>query len=174
MKNTLAVILTFFLLSLNAKAQNVEGFRALEIRYGRTGTPGDLFTLLHERYLSEKLNLVIAGSAEFSRKNLINYHCYSLDALAMYYSNLGFRTNGDFEFKAGVGVSMNYSTEPNLYKNLSVTQKINYGLAFTAVGEWAFTDDLSLTGSITQRLYKKKALGMFAYDFDIGLKWKIW
>lgn len=155
-------------------AQNIEGFKALEIKYGRSGTPGDIFKLQHERYFSERLNLVLAGSVELSRKNLINYRCYTVDGIVVYYSNIGYKTNSDLEVSGGVGLSINYQTEKNLYKDFSTLQKINYGVVFQLTGEWAFTDDLSLTLAAVQRLYRKKELGMFQYDFSVGLKWKIW
>jgi len=174
MKNTVACILAFLLISVRSVGQNTEGLRALEIRYGRTGTKGDLFTIVHERYFAEKLNLIVAGSAEFSRQRLINYRCYSIDAIAQYFSNIGFNTNGDFEVKGGVGLTASHQTEPNLYKGYSFFQRTNYGIVFNLAGEWAFTDDLSLTLNANQRLYAKKVLGMFQYDFSLGLKWKIW
>jgi hypothetical protein len=174
MKNTVACILTFLFIVTKSAAQNVEGFRALEIRYGRTGTKGDLFTIAHERYFAERLNLLFAGSAEFSKAHLINYHSYSIEVIAQYFSNVGFNTNGDLELKGGVGLTANHQTEPNLYKGYSFLQRTNYGIVFNLTGEWAFTDDLSLTLSGNQRLYKKKELGMFQYDLSVGLKWKIW
>lgn len=175
MKRILQITLLLIMqgVSLGAFAQNGESFRSVEVRYGRTGTTGDIFKLLHERYLSEKLNITVALSAELSRKNLINYRCYAVDVLAEYYTGLGFKTNDDFQVKGGVGVSVNYQTEPTLYKDFKVLQKINYGVIFQVTGEWAFTDDLSLTASAAQRLYKKKILGMFQYEYALGIKWKI-
>jgi hypothetical protein len=153
-------------------SQNIEGIRAIELRYGRTGTTGDKFKLLHERYLSQNLNLTVGVGAEFSRKNLINYKCFQIEALAEYYTGIGARTNDEFQVKAGVGVTANYHSEPDLFKEYSTLQKINYGIVFQATGEWSFTSDFSLTASMSQRLYKKKALGMFEYEYCLGIKWK--
>lgn len=160
--------------AMSARSQNVESFRAVEIRYGRTGTTGDQFTLRHERYMSQQLNLAVQGSMELSRKNLMNYQAYTVDALAEYYTGLGYKTNDDFQAKAGVGVTMSYQTEPELYKGFTTLRKLNYGIIFQASGEWAFTTDLSLTAFASQRLYKKKYLGMFNYDFGVGIKFKIY
>lgn len=173
MKKVVAIS-CLLILSAAVCAQNIEGFKSLEIRYGRTGFPGDLFKLQHERYLAERLNISVAGAVELSRKNEINYRCYILDGLIEYYTGLGFKTNDDLQLKIGTGLSASYVTEPNLYKDMSFKDKLNYGLLFNVTGEWAFTDDLSLTTTFTQRLYKKKDLGNFAFDYAVGLKWKIW
>jgi hypothetical protein len=158
----------------HVSAQNTENFRSLDIRYGRTGLPGDIFKVVSERYLAPGINAAIGGFFETSNRNLINYNCYGLDIMGYYYTPVGDRTDDLFQLRCGLGATTDYEQEKNLYQKLSFSQKINGGVAGEVAGEWAFTQDFSLLLAYNQKYMFNKDLGSLRYDVSIGLKLKFY
>jgi hypothetical protein len=155
-----------------AAAQNVENFRSLDLRYGRTGLPGDIFKLVGECYLAPGVNFALGGFLETSNRNSINYDCYGLDAMAYYYSPVGDRTDNRFQVRLGLGATADYEQEKHLYQKLSTSQKINTGIVGELAGEWAFTSDFSLLLAYNQKAMFSKDLGTYRFDISIGCKIK--
>jgi hypothetical protein len=166
------LLLAALALKQQASAQNVENFRSLDIRYGRTGLPGDIFKLVSERYLAEKVNLALGGFWETSHRNLINYNSYGLDVMVYYYTPVGEQSSNRFQVRLGLGGTADYEQESELYKTLSIGQKINTGIVGEIAGEWAFTEDFSLLLAYNQKAMFVKQLGNYRYDISIGFKLK--
>jgi len=176
MKRTILAWLLFIatgLITTHVSAQNTENFRSLDVRFGRTGLPGDIFKLVGERYMAPGVNLALGAFLETSNRNNIHYDCYGLDAIAYYYTPVGDRTNNLFQVRLGVGATADYEQEKNLYHELSTGQKINAGIVGELAGEWAFTDDFSLLLAYNQKYLFSKALGTSRFDISIGCKLKL-
>lgn len=165
--------LLLFVSVVNGKCQDTENSQAIEIRAGRSLTPGDYVSIRYESYSNIFINLSAKVYMERSKKNGFDYSAYGLDIMTEYYTKLGQNTNHLFELKAGLGATWHLENEPWIYKGWSSSRKMNYGFAGEMVGEWAVAEEFSLTVFAQQKYLFNKALGCTRFAFGIGIKCKI-
>ncbi len=169
----ISLLVSFFCLSRQISfSQNVPNYHSFEFGLGRSGIPGNVFKLSHERYLADKINVSFGLIAESSNRNKIAYKNLSIDAIANYYTNVSRLTKNKFQLKFGAGFILEVDQEEKLLKNLTTGQRINEGILAELAGEWAFSKDFSLTLTGGQRLLFNKQLGSFDCDLSIGVKYK--
>ena len=173
-KNRVLLIGCLLIAISGLKAQDIIKIRTVEVRAGRTLVPGDYFSVRHERYMSLFINFVVNAYMENSNKNGLKYQAYGMDFLADYYTNIGKLNNHVFEVKVGLGISGMVVQEPYVYKDWPTSKRINYGLIGEIAGEWAMTEDFSLTLSGQQKYLFNQTLGSTKFGVNIGFKYKIY
>jgi hypothetical protein len=155
------LLLTTLLLGclLCARSQSVT------LRGGHTLTPSDYVSLGYEQPTNTSLNYSLRAFLESSRRNNLNYSAYGLELLAVTQPNL----ESTFSFRGGFGATAQIEREPWVYKTMSSSQKLNYGLIAEASGIWLMTDAFSLELFAQQKYLFNSALGRLRFGFGIGL-----
>ncbi len=160
------VVCVLVLVSVNANAQSIG------IRLGHTLTPSDHVSLKYEHWTNGSVNFSLAGFFERSKRNALNYSCYGADLLAEY-SPLG---AGDplplLSWRAGLGATWQLVSEPWLYKGLSPSQRMNYGLAGEASFECNLTDVFRLSLFGQQKYLLRSSLGSTRFCYGLGLAYR--
>ncbi len=141
--------------------------QSLTLRGGHTLTPADQLSLGYEQPTNTSLNYSLRAFLESSRKNNLSYSAYGLDLLAVTqvtYENA-------FSFRGGFGATVHLENEPWVYKALSASQKITYGLVAEAAGLWSATEAFSFELFGQQKYLVGSALGHFRFVFGIGVSY---
>ncbi len=155
------LLLTTLLLGclLCARSQSVT------LRGGRTLTPSDYVSLGYEQPTNTSLNYSLRGFLESSRKNNLHYSAYGLELLAVTQVT---RENA-FSFRGGLGLTGQIEQEPWIYKTLTASQKINYGLVGEGYCVWAMSDAFSSELFVQQKYLFNRDLGNTRFVFGLGL-----
>ena len=148
------------MLFIKAAAQSIDN--AFELRGGKTSFPGDFFSIRFQQPTNYPIQFSAKLFAESSRKHGLNYSAQGIDLLAEY----------PFEpFRIGIGPTVQIESEPWVYRNYSLAQRINYGLCGEAAAELFLTEAFSLTAFVNQKYFFNPLLGHTSFVFGIGLKY---
>lgn len=154
----LALIVALVICKTRAQSINT----AFEIRAGKTAFPGDYFAVRYEHPTNYPIQLSAKIFFERSRKNQLNYSACGLDLLAEY----------PFDpFRLGIGPTAQIESEPWVYRNYKLSQRINYGICGEAAGSLYLTEAFSLTAFANQRYFFNPLLGRTSFAFGIGIKY---
>ena len=171
-RNAVLLSIFSFFSVMQGQSQNLPQFRSLQLSYGLTGFPGEIVRGSHERYLTDKINIVFAASYEQGSKSGLRFSSIGMEVLTRYYSDLGLMTNHRFQFHIAAGPVLELNQERSIYKGMSIGERINYGIAGQWGAEWSATQDISLILNLCQKVFLVKKLGRDSFDVSAGIKLK--
>lgn len=168
----LFIFLVINLLCYASKAQDEGGdyYNSWNFVVGRTGTPGDVLKIGLEVCNSPKVSTYFEASAEWSRSQNIKYSSYNLSVGKRYYIIGDNFLNGKIKASIGLGATIGYNHEPIIYKYMTFTEKLNYGVAGNIVGVYVYDPTIAFVIGFEQKYLLNKNLGNTNYDFNIGLR----
>lgn len=174
MKNKLTVFLSclFWILlgGLSAKSQAISNYQSIEVRGGKTFTPGNYAGIKYRHTTATMIELSAGIFMEDVPKNGLHYSAYGIDLAGEYYTQVGDNTDHLFECKLGLGITGQIENEPWVYKDLSFSKRINYGMYGELSGEWCMSANFSLTAFVQQKYLFNKLLSNTCFVFGIGIK----
>lgn len=145
----------------------------LGVRAGRSLSPADYLSLRYEHWTNGAINLSLGGFFERSRERLLTYSCYGADLLAEYAAN----RNGDalplFGLRFGLGSSWQVVDEPWLYKGLSFSERMNYGLLGEATIDCHLSDAFRLSVFGQHKYLFRSLAGRSRTCFGLGLAYHL-
>lgn len=113
------VVMTICYLETNAQR--------VALRGGYSLSSASHLSLRYEHWTNSSINLSLGGFLERSRERLLDYSCYGADLLGEYARDRG-EGLPIFGLRFGLGAIWQVVNEPWLYKDLSFSQRMNYGL----------------------------------------------
>ena len=162
--------LLLFTIGQYTKAQAIENSQSLELRAGKVFSAGDYAALRYRHTTSTSIDLSIAGFLNNLHQNGLQYYSYGLDLMGEYYTAVGDNTDHLFELKTGLGITGLVDNEPWIYKDLSFSKRLNYGLAAELTGEWCLSENISLTLFAQQKFLFNHSLSNAAFIGGLGIK----
>ncbi len=153
-------IILCLLFGLQLQAQTINN--SLEIRAGHSLIPGDYVGLRYNLTTGYPFDFSIKAFIDKSRTHQLNYSAIGIDALIEFPFSI---------FRVGAGPTIQYESEPWVYRGRDFSRRINYGIATEASIECFLTDAFSLTAFANQKYLFSKDLGHFHFVFGIGLKY---
>lgn len=168
MKRKVIVLLMFILFiagSFSSYSQEIE------LRGGATIMPGVYTSLRYEHSTNSAINLAGGVFLERSRKNQLLYSSMGVDLLAQY--KIVTDDHPVFSFKGGLGATCELVKEPWVYKDLSTSQRINYGILGDMAGVLWLTDAFGISLFVQQKILFRKITGSTHFIFGIGLSYSL-
>jgi hypothetical protein len=165
MKAVIGVVIS--LISFCLQAQNVG------IGAGHSLYPADHIALRYEHWTNGNMNLALSGFMERSRRNLLRYGCYGLDMLAEYANSAAADPLPVFALRFGMGATLQFVSEPWLYKGLSFFQRMNYGIVAETSIEWNATEVFRIGVFCQQKFLLRNTVGRSRGCFGLGLMYRL-
>lgn len=145
--------------------------QSIGIRAGYSLYPADHLSLKYEHWTNGRINFALTGFKERSRRQRLNYGCYGLDLLAEY-SNIT-DPLPVFSLRFGLGATVQFVSEPWLYKSLSFFQRMNYGVAAETSIEWHATETFRIGVFGQQKFLLCNSPGRSRGCFGLGLMYRL-
>lgn len=154
--------------------ESITGFsQAIEINAGRTLLPGEHAGFRYAHFTNSYVNLAGGIFVERFHRKGIGYQVYGMDLLAQYVFDRSDETNSPLSFTCSIGLTGQIESEPWIYKDLPLSQRINYGLLMEGSGEWMMTEVFGLILFAQQKWLFNKHLGSTAFVFGLGLRYHL-
>ena len=145
--------------------------QSIGVRLGHSLTPADHVSLHYAHWTNGGVNPAATVYYERSRANGLNYSCYGLDLLG---EVAGDRQNESlFGWRAGLGGTVQYESDSWVFKNISVLQRLNYGIAAEGSIECYLTEIFSIHLFAQQKFLFRTVLGSTRFAFGIGLTYTL-
>jgi hypothetical protein len=160
-------------LSINStNGQTHQGMDCWNFGYGKTGTPGDFLSVGLELAQSAKSAYLLQGGYEFSRYRGLKYSALSLAGSYRYYvyGSTEQLSKKKINVIVGIGGVGQIEWEPNIYKDLTLSQRCNYGITAQLMGEYFFDKTLGFFVGAEQKYLLKKEMGQTNYNIFFGVK----
>ena len=173
MVNKQTIILILFLLSFGTDyAQDNKGLDCWNFGYGKTGTPGDFLHIGLELSQSVKAAYYVQTGYEFSHHSGLQYSSLSLALGYRYYlyGSSELASKNKLNVVACIGGTGQLEWEPNIYKDLSLSGRSNYGFFGQLLGEYYFDKTLGFFVCGEQKYLLNKTLGKTNYNIFFGLR----
>lgn len=162
-----------FVVSCLILVRVVTNAQSIGLRYGHSLTPADHLSLRYEHWTNSLVNLSITAFLEKSRFANLNYSCYGADLSAEYSTARGADALPLFSFRGGAGGTWQTKNEPWLYKELSTSKRMNYGLVAEVAVECQLTDVFRLSLFAQQKWLFKSLPGSKRCCFGLGLTYHL-
>jgi hypothetical protein len=163
----LFLFIFYFLLHSVLPAQSIG------LRFGHSLVPADHVSLRYEHWTNGAINLAGALAYENSRKNSLRYGCFSFDMLGEYVANRNAISEYLFGWRFGLGATIQNESEPWLFKNISFSQALNYGIVGETSLECYLTENFRASLFAQQKYLLRPALGSLRFAFGIGLTYNL-
>ncbi len=161
------VVVMLAVISVGTNAQSVS------LRYAGVLTPADHLSLRYEHGTNGAINLSLGGFYERSRDYFLNYSCYGSDLLAEYSANRNADALPLFGLRFGLGATWQVVSEPWLYKGLSFSERMNYGLLGEANLDCHLSDAFRLNLFGQHKYLLRSLSGGTRFCFGLGLAYHL-
>jgi hypothetical protein len=141
----------------------------ISLQLGHSLMPADHVSLRYEHWTNSAINFSLAGFYERSHDQLLDYKCYGADLLGEYVSCRGADPLPWFSWRFGLGATIQNENEPWLYKDISFSQRINYGLLSEASLDYNISETFRLSLFGQQKFLLRRMLGATQFCFGLGL-----
>ena len=152
--------------------QDNKGLDCWSFGYGKSGTPGDYLHISLELSQSAKSAYYIQSGYEFSHYSGIQYSSLNLGFGYRYYlyGSSELSSKKKLNLMAAIGAVGQLEWEPNLYKDLTLSGRSNYGGFGQVLGEYYFDKTLGFFICGEQKYLFNKTLGKNNYNIFFGLR----
>jgi hypothetical protein len=163
----LLLTLLFALSQFMLPAQNIS------LQLGHSLWPAEHIGLRYEHWTNGPINFSVGGFYQRSHDKRLDYSNYGVDLLAEWLANRGAEALPLINIRLGFGATWQTENEPWLYKDLSFSERMNYGVLCETSLDCNLTENFRLNLFAQQKYLIRRRPGNAAPCFGLGLGWRL-